>query len=128
MIKHLTLESVLAIHEALLSTHGGMTRLREESLLESAIAAPQATFGGEPITLDIIEIAAAYLYYPCKNHPFADGNKRTALASCLVILSENGQLPTMELDVDDWEKLVLDVASSSIDRQTTTIRLTELLT
>ncbi|MBK1831781.1 type II toxin-antitoxin system death-on-curing family toxin [Verrucomicrobiaceae bacterium R5-34] len=128
MIKHLTLESVLAIHDAVLSAHGGMPGLREESLLESAIAAPQATFGGEPIMSDIIEIGAAYLYYLCKNHPFLDGNKRTALASCLVVLSENGQLPSMELDIDDWEQLVLDVASSSINRQTTTVRLQSLLT
>ncbi|MBK1856106.1 type II toxin-antitoxin system death-on-curing family toxin [Verrucomicrobiaceae bacterium 5K15] len=128
MIKHLTLESVLAIHDAVLSAHGGMPGLREESLLESAIAAPQATFGGEPIMSDIIEIGAAYLYYLCKNHPFLDGNKRTALASCLVVLSENGQLPSMELDIDDWEQLVLDVASSSINRQTTTVRLQSILT
>ncbi len=77
---------------------------------------------------DTFEIGAAYLYYLCKNHPFIDGNKRTALASCLVFLSENGCLPHESLDVDDWEKLVLDVASSAIKRTTTTERLRALLT
>ena len=128
MIKHLSTEVVLAIHEEVLKAHGGSSGLRDIALLESAVAAPQATFGGKPIMADTFEIGTAYLYYLCKNHPFIDGNKRTALASCLVFLSENGCLPHESLDVDDWEKLVLDVASSAINRTTTTERLRALLT
>ena len=74
-----------------------------------------------------IEVAAAYLFYLCRNHPFVDGNKRTALATCLVFLSENGLLPGEELDTDEWEKLTLDVASSQLDREQTTKRLRRLL-
>lgn len=125
--KHLTVESVLAIHEVVLGAHGGMEGVRQMDLLESAIAAPQATFGGEPMFTDAVEIAAAYLYYLCSNHPFLDGNKRTALASCLVFLSENGVMENKELDVDVWEALVLDVAASRIDRHETTARLRSLL-
>ena len=77
---------------------------------------------------DAVEVAAAYLYYLCNNHPFVDGNKRTALASCLVFLSENNCLPFEELDLDAWEILVLDVAASVIDRPATTERLRALLT
>ena len=77
---------------------------------------------------DPVEVAAAYLYYLCNNHPFVDGNKRTALATCLVFLSENDHLPAEKLNVDAWEKLVLDVASSAIDRPATTERLRLLLT
>lgn len=124
---HLSSDSVLAIHEEVLKAHGGGAGLREKSLLESAIAAPQATFGGEPIMSDPIEIAAAYLYYLCKNHPFVDGNKRTALAACLVFLSENGLLKTHSLDVDAWETLVLDVAASVLDRHGATERLRVLV-
>ena len=72
---------------------------------------------------DRIEVAAAYLYYLCNNHPFVDGNKRTALASCLVFLRENDGLTLDRLEVDAWESLVLDVAASVIDRNGTTERL-----
>ena len=76
---------------------------------------------------DPIEIAAAYLFYICKNQAFVDGNKRTALAACLVFLEENGLLPDRKLPVDDWEQFVLDVAASKIDRDATTRCLRKLL-
>jgi len=76
---------------------------------------------------DPLEVAAAYLYYLCNNHPFEDEKKRTALASCLVFLSENNGLTTQQLNVDQWETLVLDVAASVIDRPATTERLRSLL-
>lgn len=82
---------------------------------------------GTPLFSDPIEIAAAYLFYLCRNHPFVDGNKRTALATCLVFLSENGLLPVEKLDADAWEALTLDVAASCLDRKQTTDRLRELL-
>lgn len=127
MFSHLSSEAVLSIHEEVHKAHGGSPGLRDKALLQSAVSAPQATFGGEPIMTDPVEVAAAYLYYLRNNHPFVDGNKRTALASCLVSLSENGCLTVGPLDVDLWEKLVLDVAASVIDRPTTTERLRALL-
>ncbi|HSU53548.1 MAG TPA: Fic family protein [Candidatus Dormibacteraeota bacterium] len=66
-------------------------------------------------------------FYLCRNHPFVDDNKRTALATCLVFLSENDLLPREKLDVERWEALTLDVAASRIDREQTTERLTKLL-
>lgn len=83
---------------------------------------------GAPLISDPIEIAGAYLFYLCKNHPFIDGNKRTALATCLVFLSENDLLPNEQLDTDAWEELTLAVAASEFDRHQTTARLRELLT
>jgi death-on-curing protein len=82
---------------------------------------------GRPMFSDPIEIAAACLFYLCRNHPFLDGNKRTALATCLVFLSENGLLPEETLDTDAWESLTLDVAASQLDRDQTTARLRRLL-
>jgi len=82
---------------------------------------------GKSIFSDPIEIAAAYLFYICQNHPFIDGNKRTALATCLVFLSENKLLPNEKLDVDDWESVTLDVASSKLDRSQTTERVGALI-
>jgi len=126
-LSHPTVEAVKAIHAAVLAAHGGGAGLREEALLESAVAAPQATMTGEALFTDPVEIAAAYLFYPCRNHPFVDGNKRTALATCLVFLSENDLLPDEKLDVDAWEALTLDVAASRLDREQSTTRLRKLL-
>jgi death-on-curing protein len=126
-LAHPTVEAVKAIHAEVLTAHGGGAGLREEPLLESAVAAPQATMMGEPLFTDPIEIAAAYLFYLCRNHPFVDGNKRTALATCLVFLSENGLLPDEKLDINAWESLTLDVAASRLDREQTTNRLRALI-
>ena len=126
-LSHPTVEAVKAIHAEVLAAHDGGTGLREAALLESAVAAPQATMMGEPLFTDPLEIAAAYLFYLCRNHPFVDGNKRTALATCLVFLSENGLLPDEKLDTDAWEALTLDVAASRLDREQTTTRLRKLL-
>ena len=82
---------------------------------------------GQSLLCDPIEIAAAYLFYICANQAFVDGNKRSALAACLVFLESNGLLPDVKLQTDDWEKFVLDVASSKLDRDSTTRRLRRLL-
>jgi death-on-curing protein len=126
----LTAEAVKAIHEEVLAAHGGSPGLRDSALLESAVAAPQATEGGEALLKDVVEIAAAYLYYLCSNHPFVDGNKRTALAACLVFLEANGRLPDPGFpgrEIDAWKALVLEVAASRLDRDGTTKRLKSLL-
>ena len=124
---HLELEAVKAIHAEVLAAHGGLAGIRDEALLESAVSAPQASMTGRPMFTDPVEIAAAYLFYLCRNHPFLDGNKRTALAACLVFLSENGLLPKEKLDADAWESLTLDVAASRLDREQTAVRLRKLL-
>jgi len=119
--------AVKAIHAEVLAAHGGAAGLQNEGLLESAVAAPQATMMGEPLISDLVEIAAAYLFYLCRNHPFVDGNKRVALATCLVFLNENALLPDENLDPDAWESLTLDVAASRLDRAGTTTRLRQVL-
>ena len=82
---------------------------------------------GQPLISDPIEIAAAYLFYICRNHAFVDGNKRTALAACLVFLESNNLLEEEKLPPDEWEEFVLDVAASKLDRDATTLRLRKLL-
>jgi len=124
---HHTVSSVLAIHEQVLAAHGGLAGVKDLGLLESAIAAPQASFGGQPLVQDPLEIAAAYLFHLCQNHPFNDGNKRTALAACLVFLTQNNlHDPDTPLDVDKWETLVLDVAASRTGKTELTSRLKDL--
>ncbi len=124
---HPTVAAVLAIHREVLTAHGGSDGLRSLELLESAIAAPQASMMGVPMITDPVEMAAAYFYYLCSNHAFVDGNKRVALATCLVFLSENGLLPNETLPVDDWESLTLDIAAGKLTRGETTERLRTLL-
>lgn len=126
-VRHLTIAAVKAIHAEVLAAHGGAPGLRDETLLESAISAPQATMMGQPLISDPIEIAAAYLFYICRNHAFVDGNKRTALAACLVFLESNNLLEEEKLPPDEWEEFVLDVAASKLDRDATTLRLRKLL-
>lgn len=126
-LRHPTADAVLAIHQEVLAAHGGSPGLRDLALLESAVSAPQASMMGAPVFAEPLEIAAAYLFYICRNHPFIDGNKRTALATCLVFLSENNLLPNEDLAVDEWEALVLAVASSQLDRNQTTIYLKKLI-
>lgn len=125
---HLTAAAVKAIHAEVLAAHGGSPGIRDEALLESAVATPQATMTGQPLISDPVEIAAAYLFYLCRNHAFIDGNKRTALASSLVFLEANALLPGEKLPTDDWEKLVIDLAVGHFDREQTTARFRELLT
>jgi death-on-curing protein len=126
-LTHLTASAVKVIHAEVLAAHGGSPGIRDEALLESAVAAPQATMMGQPLISDPVEIAAAYLFYLCRNHPFIDGNKRTALATCLVFLQTNDFLPNLKLPTSDWEAFVLDVAASRLDRDQTTARFHKLL-
>jgi death-on-curing protein len=122
---HLTVEIVREIHQAAIRDFGGSDGIRENALLESAVAAPQATLKGKSIYESLTEIAGVYLYYICRNYPFLDGNKRTALGACLVFLRLNGV--ETKPDGPEWEQLVLDVAASRIDREETTKRLGKVL-
>ena len=122
---YLDAEGVLAIHAEVLAAHGGSPGLRDQGLLESAVAAPQASFGGELLIQEPVAVAAAYLFYLCRNHPFVDGNKRTAMTAAITFLRLNGIEPAP--DGPEWEELVLDVAASRIDREETTARLRKLL-
>jgi death-on-curing protein len=126
-LAHPTVAAVIAIHAEVLAAHGGSAGMRDVALLESAMAAPQATMLGKPLITNPVDVAAAYLFYLCRNHPFADGNKRTALATYLVFLSENRLLPDEKLDPDAWEALILSVAAGTLDREETAARLHILL-
>ena len=122
---HLSIDSVREIHAEALKQFGGLNGVRDENLLPSAVLAPQSTFGGRSPYADIVEVAAAYLFYICRNHPFLDGNKRTAMMTAIVFLRLNGIEP--KPDSERWEKLMLDVAASKLDRDQTTQRLRKLL-
>lgn len=85
----LTLAEVLEIHKIQIERYGGAHGVRDIGLVESALAMPQAGFGGEYFHGSIFEMAAAYAYHIAENQPFLDGNKRTGLAVALVFLEIN---------------------------------------
>ncbi len=127
LILHPTLNGVLAIHAEVLAAHGGSPGLRSRDLLESALAAPQAAMSGTRTISDPIEIAAAYLFYLCRNDAFLNASKPAALATCLVFLSENGLLKSEDLDMNAWENLTLETAAGILSRDEVTQKLRGLV-
>jgi len=111
----LTRDDVDALHAEQIAIYGGSDGTRDDGLLESAIQMPQQTFGGEYLHTDIFEMAGAYLFHICANHPYVDGNKRTAAEAADVFLFANGF--DLEMDSDDFVKLVLDVAESRLTKK-----------
>jgi len=87
---------------------GGGNTVRSPSLLQSAVAQPKHSFGKTDVYPTIYDKAAAYLFYLCSNHPFIDGNKRTALVSALTFLSLNDHC--IDFDPESLELLVIKVA------------------
>lgn len=88
-IINLSLEQILLIHEDQVNRYGGSHGLRDIALLESAVYRSQVTFGGIDLYPSIFEKAGALVHSLLLNHPFVDGNKRTAMASMLVFLELN---------------------------------------
>lgn len=107
----LTLDEVLALHADQIARYGGSPILRDLGLLESALAAPRATFGGEHLHGSLPEMAAAYLFHLVRNHPFVDGNKRTGLAAAIAFLGLNGLW--LAADPDELAERVVEVADGT---------------
>ena len=78
------------MHSDQISRYGGEAGIRDMGLLESAVAQPKASFEGRWLHENVHSMAAVYAFHLCQNHPFFDGNKRTALASALIFLRVNG--------------------------------------
>ena len=93
----LDMDRVMRTHRSLIEAYGGIDGVRDAGLLHSAIAMPQASFGGQYLHANLFEMAAAYLYHLVQNHPFLDGNKRTGAASAIVFLAMND----LEVDADE---------------------------
>ncbi|MEG3834932.1 type II toxin-antitoxin system death-on-curing family toxin [Microcoleus sp. AT8-B1] len=112
---------VLSIHARQIERFGGTPGVRDEGLLESALAQPQATFGGQFLHSTISEQAAAYLYHIAMNHPFIDGNKRSAFAVTDTFLRLNGG--ALNLTDDEVYDLVMRVARGTMTKEELTTEL-----
>jgi death-on-curing protein len=111
----LEINDVLTIHQILLEQLGGMPGIRDEGLLESAVSQPKATFFGELLHSTIHAQAAAYLYHLAKNHPFLDGNKRTAFGAMEAFLRLNGY--NLNFSDEQAYQIVLQVAEGEISKE-----------
>lgn len=120
-IDFLNLEDVIEIHLDQITRYGGASGIRDESALTSAIEQPRATYQDVHLHDSIWLMGAAYIFHICQNHPFLDGNKRTALASGLVFLEMNA------IEIRDpagtLYELVIGVASGKSSKQ----RIAEVL-
>jgi len=112
--RFLGLDEVLAIHEDRIRQYGGSSGVRDLGLLESALGTVMATFGGEFLHQTLYEMGAAYLFNLCRNHPFLDGNKRTALACALVFLRDNGV--RIKSGQDELYDLVIGIAEGRVSK------------
>jgi death on curing protein len=110
----LALDEVIDIHRDQLERYGGEPGIRDFGLLQSALAMPATSFGGEYLHATLAEMAAAYLFHIVMNHPFVDGNKRTGTVAAIVFLELNGL--SLNTDEDELADFVLDVAQGKVDK------------
>ncbi len=114
-MSYLSPDAVLALHRRIIETCGGSMGVRDYSGLESAIAQPRMTFGGEDLYPTVVEKAAALCFSLIQNHPFVDGNKRVGHAAMEVSLYENGYI--IDATDDIKEKTILGIASGKVSRE-----------
>ncbi|MBC8139751.1 MAG: type II toxin-antitoxin system death-on-curing family toxin [Fibrella sp.] len=113
-VRFLSVENILQAHDFSLQRTGGAAGLRDLGLLQSAAMMPQQQFGGFYLHEGLAGKAAAYLYHLAANHPFVDGNKRTAVLAALIFLDINGveNLPAP----DELEKVTWSIADGSMTK------------
>jgi death-on-curing protein len=115
MIRYLTLEEILELHRLVLEQSGGLAGVRDLGGLESALAQPQMTFGGQDLYPGLAEKAAALGFSLVCNHPFADDNKRIGHAAMETFLVLNGW--ELAAEVDEQEQIILQLAAGSMKRE-----------
>ncbi|BAZ01224.1 hypothetical protein NIES37_52230 [Tolypothrix tenuis PCC 7101] len=113
-MRYLTLQEVLALYHRIIEQSGGSSGIANLGALESALAQPKMTFGGEELYPTIVEKASALSFSLIKNHPFIDGNKRIGHAAMEVFLVLNGF--EINATVDEQEQVILQVASGELGR------------
>jgi death-on-curing protein len=111
----LTLGDTLQLHQHQIEVYGGSPGVRDQALLESALAQPCAEFGDQFLHQDLFEMAAAYLFHLVQNHPFIDGNKRIGAACAHAFLFINGVKLPKECE-DQFEDIVMKTAQGKCEK------------
>lgn len=112
ILRFLNIDQVISLHQAQAEQFGGSRGVRDQALLESALAQPEASFGGEFVHKNLYEMAAAYLFQLVQNHPFRDGNKRIGALAAAVFLHVNGL--TVVAEESEFEALVMATARGEV--------------
>ena len=115
MTRYLTVEEVVELHRRVIAQSGGSPGLRDAGGLDSAVAQPQMTFGGNDLYSTLAEKAAALGFSLVSNHPFMDGNKRIGHATMETFLVMNGH--ELSAPVDDQEQVILRLAAGEMGRE-----------
>ena len=115
MIKFLDKRTIFKFHEGQIQLYGGTKGIRSEELLESALAQPEASFEAEYVHENIFEMAAAYGFHICQNHPSFDGNKRTALIAIYTFLFANGL--RLSADKKSLYATILALANGELEKK-----------
>lgn len=121
-MRYLTLAEVLELHRRVIEQSGGADGVRELGGVESALAQPQMTFGGDELYPSIESKSTALCFSLVMNHPFVDGNKRIGHAAMETFLVLNGY--ELVADVDDAEKVILTLAAGELTREELRERVT----
>jgi death-on-curing protein len=121
VIAYLSIDQVLDLHRRQIRAFGGASGLRDRGALESAVARPQATFGGEDLYPDIVTKAAALMHSLVMNHPFVDGNKRVGAHAAIVFLVVNDVEP--EFSSEELTAVTLGVARGELSAEALAIWL-----
>ena len=110
-VRFLGLDEVIALHANQIERYGGSEGVRDLGMLEAAVAAPEASYGGEFLHATLPEMAAAYLFHLVQNHAFVDGNKRIGVATMIMFIYLNDH--DLECDEDALVELTVGVASGA---------------
>jgi death-on-curing protein len=116
VIAYITFEYVLKIHDELVREYGGLLGVLNEGLLKSALEMPKARFNGKDLHRTLFDKTAAYLFHLIKNHPFVDGNKRTASMIAMVFLSSNFQ-GRLSISDEKYQDLIIGVAQGIVSKK-----------
>jgi len=114
-MRYLTLDEVIDLHTKSMKRSGGSPGISNKGMLESAVAQPEHTFGGEDLYPTLVEKAVALAFSLSQNHPFVDGNKRIAHAAMEKFLAFNGY--EIYAEVDEQEQIFLQMASGELSRE-----------
>jgi death-on-curing protein len=117
----LTFDEVLSLHAEQIRLFGGSSGIRDVGLLQSALGSTEATFDGALLHETLFAMAATYFYGICRNHPFIDGNKRTAVGAALTFLELNGV--EVNAEEDTFYDLVIGVAEGRTSKASITVFL-----
>jgi death on curing protein len=121
VIEYLSIDQILDLHRRQIRAFGGASGIRDQGALESAVARPQATFGGEDLYPDVVAKAAALMHSLVMNHPFMDGNKRVGAHAGILFLLVNQVEP--DFSSAELTEVTLGVARGELSAEALAIWL-----